>query len=289
MKNLLFFLFIFLSFKLAGQEGIKLTGFKTIGLCDSTEIFLLKVRPTIIQEKYNDGRLLITLRTRTNCAYDKYIGAFQIKNDTLNLLYTVKDYKLREKEVIYQQGENPSQDGIYEVLCDCYAEMQYEFSNVHEQKKIVLFSEKLYPQNELYKLQKPTFEIFGKDTVTYTDSIGYKQARWIQLNDNNQIVSEEFYKNGEIEYYKKKSYYANGNIHTECILGEKSYEMIYYKNGKIKQQCLTQTEFLQTTSNIVKGIQEKDLSDGFLILEVEICIRYNKDGKIIKKDIRIIE
>ncbi|MEN8120192.1 MAG: hypothetical protein ABFS35_07590 [Bacteroidota bacterium] len=289
MKNILFFLLIFSSLHLAGQEKMKLINFKTIGLCDSTEIFLDKVRPTIIQKKFGYKNLAITIRTRTNCIYDKYIGAFQVKNDTLNLLYTVKDCILREEDVIYQEGENPTQNTIEEVLCDCYVEIQYEFSNVDRQKKIMLFSKILYPENELYQTQTPTFEIFEKDTVNYTDSIDYKQGRWIYLNGNNKIISEEFYKNGEAEYYKDISYYSNGKIHTESIMGDKSYELKYFKNGKIKQECLTQKEFIQTSPYNVKTTSEPIFLEGSLLLEVEICVDYNKDGEIVKKSIRIIE
>ena len=161
---LLFLFFINVSITYA-QEHIDLISFSAIGLCDSVDVELDKARAVIFDKSRDKNNFKIVIRVKTNCLFENLIGAYQLRGDTLNLLFTLKGAPIRGENVVYQSRINPENDGELEMaLCDCYSELTYKFSNIDSEPILTLFSKQLYPPNQIYPISEPTFEIYKKDT-----------------------------------------------------------------------------------------------------------------------------
>ncbi|MEQ9302834.1 MAG: hypothetical protein RJQ14_02890 [Marinoscillum sp.] len=258
----------------------ELLTFKAIGLCDSVQVFQDKVRPILYKQERDSDLFTIKIRTITNCAFDNLIGAFAQKEDTLNLLFTLKGEPIKGKGVKYQMDRKVETDGIIEMaLCDCYAQLEYRFKIENLPDVLVLHSKKLYHPKEIYPIIEPSYEMFNGEIVNRIDSIGNQQGRWIFRNDKGQVDYEEYFSDDESISTKYVEYYENGKIKREVTISDKTQTLEFHPNEYLLTQCTEETLWFDLLSDLYKEKRAR------MWVEIETCFEYNEKGEVVEKTV----
>ncbi|MBT31197.1 MAG: hypothetical protein CMO01_16195 [Thalassobius sp.] len=259
------------------QKKCELLDFKAITLCDSIQVFLGKVRPTIVEKKWEDDIFEITIRTITNCATKNMIGSFILTSDTLYLMHSIGDIFPNIGEVQYQNGYTPQEEEEVEIdLCDCYSQLNYRFKLPYQPENIKLFSKKLYPPSEIYPIVEPTYEVYKGDIINRTDSIGNQEGIWLYFDSLGILVQEENYKNGVIMYTKYIDYYENGFVKEELIDSDSTVLLTYHETGYLEKQCVSKRIEYDLLSESYKKFKRKRA------VEIETCFSYDEKGQLIE-------
>jgi|GEM_PF-4298164 len=267
---------------LYSQNNVELEDFKAITLCDSIQVYMDKVRPTLVDKKWDGNTLELVVRTITNCATRSLIGSFILDSDTLDLMYSLGHGLSHLKGIQYQNGYNQNfEEGVeYEEeieidLCECYSQLYYRFKIQYLPQNIKLLSNKLYNPEEIYPIVKPSFNMYNGGIVNRTDSIGNKQGRWIGFDDNGLLAQEDFYSDDRLVSTKYLSYHDNGFIKEELIVADSTLQMIYHENGYLVSHCITKDIKYELLTARYKKLEHK------INIQVKTCFEYNEKGKII--------
>lgn len=281
-----YFLFItsilYLHPSLYSQENIELEDFNAITLCDSVQVHMDKVRPTLVNKKWDGQTLEIVVRTITNCNTDGLIGSFILDADTLKLMYSIGHGYSHLTGIQYQNGyELDIEEGVeYEEeieidLCDCYSQLYYRFNIPYLPPNLRLLSSRLYHPSEIYPIVEPSFESYKGEIVNRTDSIGNRQGIWIGFDEKGLIIQEDNYIDDGIVSTKYISHYDDGSIKEELIISDSTLQLKYHETGYLESHCVTKKIGYELFTERYKKFGHR--TD----IEIKTCFEYNEQGKVI--------
>jgi hypothetical protein len=270
---------ILISFCGFTQKHLQLLRFSSVELCDSVHVNMERIRPTLHARNHSQDATELSIRVRANCENNRY-GALAIENDTLRLYFFDKGFVLKKKNLVVENGYKPYQSREFEVaMCDCYFQMTYLITSKQPlPENIKINGDLVYPRSQLYRLTAPTFELYGRDTVNYSDETGRMQGRWVALNEQGKIVEENFYRDDKRDSMLLYTYHDNYLFKKEVFISDSiDYsEIEFYPSGKVRQNCVTTMRYVRPTV----AVDERSGRRSFGI-QVQTCWIYSEEGKLI--------
>lgn len=218
----------------------KLQGFNLINIssedCDHDKYWevLPRLKERIIEMEVNEDTLNIVIGTIAECCR-KFLGEIEIRNDTINLLYT-------------EHGN------VCE--CVCYYHIRYQVLISKEKFKASIYqfmlkNEEVEITDEKYKTYPIKYDIYYGDTINLVDKYGMNQGYWIQKDSFERVKLEGYFKNDKDKYYGGRYsgfigradivYYGESKkIKTENF--RVGYELLirrdFYKSGNLRRECI---------------------------------------------------
>jgi hypothetical protein len=157
--------------------------------------------------------------------------------------------------------------------CSCYLELNYILEKTKHIPKLLIQGKKVYSKDSIYRLFKPSFEIYEGDTINYTDTLGLRQGKWIYFDSLNRIsnitkIRDDRY-SYEDEYFE---YYPNNEIarYEYYLMERTNFNLIehYDTSGVITHRWFT------------GGVDDNSGS-----INIEYKEYFDKKGKLIRREL----
>lgn len=170
-----------------------------------------------------------------------------------------------------------------------YEEITYVFDKLDPKLNITYFNKVLHPKNQVYKIYKPSYEIFNNRKVNCTDNLGFKQGIWIFKDSLKRVSKITYYHNNintsapeiEVEYHPNNSpsiiwatSYSKKNFMTYTKEKFDSTGVLVYKSfyGDNNYYKIESTKVFNPESKLITKEKSKAIENPFVRIAIHFYV-----------------